>query len=76
MMAKRNGWQGQVLLAYTLTPEGFIVDVHVKKGSAYRIFDYSAVDAMSKVKYIEAGEKTLPSQPIQLTQNVAYRLSD
>lgn len=48
-MARRQGWQGKVLLDFLLAENGHIDDIRVKLSSGYKLLDRAAVDALSKV---------------------------
>ena len=52
MLARRNGWQGKVILSLSINSQGSIKNAHIKVSSGYRILDNSALKALIKVKKI------------------------
>lgn len=57
ILARRNGWQGKVLLGLSVNSKGSIENAHVKVSSGHRILDNSALKALIKVKKIHNIEK-------------------
>jgi len=51
-LARKNGWEGKVLLSLFVNSEGTIENAHIKTSSGYRILDKSALNALLKVKHI------------------------
>ena len=45
-MAKRMGWEGTVIVRFTLLPGGDLEELRVEKSSGYRILDDSALEAV------------------------------
>ena len=57
MLARRNGWQGKVLLGLSVNSQGSIENAHIKVSSGHRILDNSALKALIEVKKIHNIEK-------------------
>jgi protein TonB len=49
LLARRRGWQGEVLLAFRLQSDGRIIDARVARSSGYGVLDRAALDALGKV---------------------------
>jgi protein TonB len=47
-MARRNGWQGVVLVRVTVLPDGRVRSASLFRGSGYAILDQSALDAVRR----------------------------
>ena len=70
LLARRRGWQGEVLLAFRLEADGRIIDARVSRSSGYSVLDRAALTALGKIKRIET--KTPRGFAMQLP--VIYRL--
>lgn len=55
LLARRRGWQGEVLLAFRLEADGRIIDARIARSSGYSVLDHAALTALGKVKRIETG---------------------
>ena len=73
-LARRQGWQGQVLIGFQINDAGSILDVHIKQSSGYAILDNSAITALNKMGKIGFDEPGLLNQTWQLEIPVIYRL--
>ncbi len=69
-IARRMGWQGTVVVCFTLTPQG-IRDIHVKKSSGYEVLDKKAVDTVLKAS--ENFPK--PKKEVVLVIPIVYKLN-
>jgi protein TonB len=69
-LARKRGWEGEVLLAFRLEADGRIIDARVARSSGYGALDSAALSALGKIKRIEAGAP--PGFAMQLP--VIYRL--
>lgn len=68
-LARKHGWQGEVLLAFRLEADGRIIDAHIARSSGYEILDRAALTALGKVKQINSG-----SNGFAMQLPVIYRL--
>lgn len=55
LLARRRGWEGEVLLAFRLEADGRITGAHVARSSGYGVLDRAALTALGKVKRILSG---------------------
>lgn len=74
MLARRHGWQGQVLLGFSVAANGRIHDVHVQRGSGYSVLDESAQSALNRIKQLQQIRHWLSGDSMQLQLSVVYRL--
>lgn len=73
-LARRQGWQGQVLLGFQINDAGSIQHVHIKQSSGYAILDNSAIAALNKMGKIGLYEPGFLNRTWQLEIPVIYRL--
>lgn len=74
LLAQRRGWQGKVLLAFSVEANGVIRNVHIAAGSGYPILDSSAVDALSRVRHLYPTADGLPGKALNLQLPVVFQL--
>jgi len=74
MLARRNGWQGKVILGLSVNSQGSIKNAHIKVSSGYRILDNSALKALIKVKKIHNIENWNYLNQHEFVIPVIYRL--
>jgi len=70
LLARRRGWQGEVVLSFRLEADGRILDARIARSSGYGVLDHAALSALSKVKRLEQGL----SRSLTLQLPVIYRL--
>lgn len=69
LLARRRGWQGEVLLGFQLSARGQITDIRVARSSGYPLLDRAAVNSLRQV-----GSLPTPRQQLDLQLPVIYRL--
>lgn len=74
MLARRHGWQGQVLLGFSVAANGSIHDVRVQRGSGYSVLDESAQSTLNRIKQLHQVQHWLGGATMQLQLSVVYRL--
>lgn len=52
--ARRNRWQGTVLLAVTVSPEGRPIAIDIARSSGYGVLDEAAVEAVRQWRFVPA----------------------
>lgn len=70
LLARKRGWEGEVLLAFRLEADGRIVDARIARSSGHGVLDRAALTALGKVKRVPSG--SLRGVAMQLP--VIYRL--
>ena len=53
--ARKRGWQGEVILAFFLEPDGRITGARIARSSGYSVLDRAALTALGRIKQIETG---------------------
>jgi len=74
LLAQREGWQGRVLLGFSVEANGAIRNIHVAVGSGYSILDHSAVSALSRLDTISEAGNWLRGKRLVLQMPVVFRL--
>ena len=67
--ARRRGWAGRVVLAFTLEADGRLRDLEVRSGSGYPILDEAALEAVRRAAPFDA-----PGVPVRVVIPVSFRL--
>lgn len=73
-LARRQGWQGKVLLVFTVNTSGNIQNIHIKQSSGYALLDNSAVEALNKLGKLPLQQELQLSSNTQFELPVIYRL--
>lgn len=74
LLAQREGWQGRVLLGFSVEANGMIRNIHVAAGSGYPLLDTSAVAALSRVQHLYDAGSWLQGERLELQMPVIFRL--
>jgi len=67
--AQRNGWEGQVVVMFSVMQNGRVKDIRIRKSSGYGILDENVVETIRKVEPFPR-----PPVAVELVIPVAYRL--
>lgn len=70
MMARRRGWQGEVVLAFRLQADGTISHAQIARSSGYGMLDRAALKALDRVKRLN---HSMPAT-LDMQLPVIYRL--
>ncbi len=73
--ARRNGWEGQVLLRVTIGAEGDLRDIIVQDSSGYELLDQAAQQAVRQACPLPLQRK-IHRPEVAISLPVVYRLSD
>lgn len=74
--ARRRNWQGDVVLQFTLMPDGSIKHIRINKSSGYPVLDDAAIDVMSKIQAERQLALVLNGNTLDHLLPVSYRLQD
>lgn len=56
-LARRMGWEGQLVMSFVITPSGDIREIKVEKSTGYEILDKAAIETLLNIsKYIPVPE--------------------
>ena len=75
-LARRNGWEGKVMLSLFVNAEGSIENAHIKSCSGYRILDQSALRALLKIKHVKKPKEWFNINQQEIIIPVIYRLQE
>ncbi len=67
--AQRNGWEGQVVVMFSVMQNGRVKDIRIRKSSGYGILDENVVETIRSVEPFPR-----PPVAVELVIPVAYRL--
>jgi len=73
-IARRRGWEGEVMLSLHLDSDGTMSNVKVAHSSGYRILDRSAVRSAISAKQVPEAVNWLAGKPFDMVVPVQYRL--
>jgi len=74
LLARREGWQGRVLLGFSVEANGMIRNIHVAVGSGYAILDSSAMSALSRIEQLSEADSWTRGARLDLQMPVIFRL--
>lgn len=72
-LARRNGWEGQVLIKAVIGADGRLLHTEIQQSSGYEVLDQDALKVLRASTPLEL-EQTPSWQQVTLTIPVAYRL--
>lgn len=75
-LARRQGWEGQVLLTLTIEPDGQLDNLQVARSSGYAVLDAAALHALQRVGRLSAAADWLAGSTLDMHLPVIYRLRD
>lgn len=73
-LARRKGWEGKVLLEFTVQPDGSLSNILVLEGSRYSILNRSAIETMVRIGTLNQVSKGDLSKPIRMEIPIIYQL--
>jgi protein TonB len=75
-LARRQGWEGQVLLAVTIEADGQLENPQVATSSGYAVLDAAALHALQRVGRLAAAADWLAGTTLDMRLPVIYRLTE
>lgn len=76
LLARERGWEGQVVLGFSLLADGHLDRIHIARSSGYHVLDESAREALGRVGMIADAGQWLQGHGVELQLPVIYRLLD
>lgn len=76
MLARRNGWQGQVRLGLRVEADGRLSHVRIAHSSGYRLLDRAALSTLNRIKTVPKAAGWLDGQHFDIVLPIDYRLID
>lgn len=75
-LARRRGWEGEVLVGFRIDDNGVIENVRVAQGSGYPTLDMAAVRAVRRLGRVPNVARWLPEGEVSVQLPVVYKLTD
>lgn len=72
--ARRRGWQGTVMLEFTVASRGGITDIRISESSGYRLLDRNAEKTLQRIASSGMASMPFVGQTMSLAVPVSYRL--
>ncbi len=76
MLARRKGWEGDVMLALRVEIDGRLTDIHVVSSSGHPVLDNAAVDSLVRAHSLPLPGGALGGNSLDMVLPVSYRLLD
>lgn len=76
LRARRNGWQGEVMVAFHVSEGGQLRNIRLSKSSGYSLLDRSALNAIARLKQISLPDRLGNPQAMDLLLPVQYKLQE
>lgn len=74
LLARRRGWEGEVVLSFGVDRAGRILGAEVARSSGHGVLDRAALDALARVGQLETPEQWAGTPRLLLP--VRYRLAE
>ena len=75
MLARKRGWQGEVIIALNINRLGRIDEIAVKKSSGYRVLDANAIQTFREIGAVSSELQSRLNQSHQLDIPIIYKLT-
>jgi protein TonB len=76
LLARRRGWQGEVMVAFDINVIGQLHNVRLTHSSGFSVLDHSAVTAINKLQQISLPDTLGRLQAMELQLPVRYQLHE
>ena len=75
-LARKRGWQGEVLLNLKIESDGAISRVLITKSTGYSLLDDTAINTVKKIRNVKEMGQWLNGRAIEMELPVIYRLTN
>ncbi|MCG2633530.1 MAG: TonB family protein [Gammaproteobacteria bacterium] len=75
MLARKKGWQGEVLIGLVIQPDGGVRNIQLLRSSGFGLLDRSAINTVAKIAARGGVNPNLVLQPLEITLPVSYQLT-
>ena len=76
MMARRNGWEGQVRVGLRVEADGRLSHVRIAHSSGYRLLDSAALTTLNRISAVPQAAGWLEGRHFDMVLPIDYRLID
>jgi protein TonB len=73
-LARRNGWEGTVLLGLRVEPDGQLDKIRLERSSGYAVLDNSALNSLKRIDKLVEARAWLEGHSVDMQLPVIYRL--
>jgi protein TonB len=73
-LARRNGWEGTVLLGLRVEPDGQLDKIRLERSSGYAVLDNSALNSLKRIGNLVEARVWLEGRSVDMQLPVIYRL--
>jgi protein TonB len=73
-LARRNGWEGTVLLGLRVEPDGQLDKIRLERSSGYAVLDNSALNSLKRIGQLAEARAWLEGHSVDMQLPVIYRL--
>lgn len=73
-LARRNGWEGTVLLGLRVEPDGQLDKIRLERSSGYAVLDNSALNSLKRIGNLVEARAWLEGHSVDMQLPVIYRL--
>jgi protein TonB len=73
-LARRNGWEGTVLLGLRVEPDGQLDKIRLERSSGYAVLDNSALNSLKRIGKLVEARAWLEGHSVDMQLPVIYRL--
>jgi protein TonB len=75
-LARRHGWEGQVLLSLTIEADGHLQNLRLAHSSGHAVLDSAALQALHRVARLANAHEWLGGSAVDVRLPVIYRLQE
>ncbi|MEW5757787.1 MAG: TonB family protein [Pseudomonadota bacterium] len=75
-LARKHGWEGEVLLSFQVTHSGVIEHIQISRSSGHGVLDKAAMAALGKIQQVDTGQLHLTWETLEMDLPVIYRLTE
>jgi len=76
LMARRNGWEGQVEVGLRVEADGHLSHLHITRSSGYRLLDKAALATLNGIGTVPDAAGWLEGRHFDMVLPIEYRLID
>jgi len=74
LLAQRNGWEGEVILAFRVESDGSLTNIRVQQSSGHALLDESAINSLRAIERVEFNNGLQLRHSLELRMPVVYHL--
>ncbi len=75
-LARRRGWEGKVVIDFTVEPDGSLSQIQVLQHSKHRVLNESALKTMQQIRQLSQITPGSITRPVRMEIPIIYRLNN